>query len=95
MCGDAPLHDCDTGTSFSCTLFSLVATISIARNPHAPPVPYMAVGALPQLSAGDCAKYMKFYADLLDVELDLISSAACANSCKVCTDVLYCCTGQP
>ena len=33
-------------------------------------MPYMVADAFPQLSADDCATYIKFYADLLDVDLD-------------------------
>ena len=86
------------GTSFSC--IHVVQSGGDHFNCTQPPRAASAVhGSRCRVaaSAGDCAEDIKFYADLLDVdvELDLISSAACANSCKVCNDVLYCCTGQP
>ena len=41
-----------------------------ARNTHRKLGPYMAVDDFPQLSADECAEYIKFYADRLRVELD-------------------------
>ena len=63
------------GTSFSIARAARVAQSGAdhhlwARNTHAPPMPYMVADAFPQLSADDCATYIKFYADLLDVDLD-------------------------
>ena len=78
------------GTSFSFARAAQVVQsgsdhFKWARYTHAPPMPYMAVNAFPQLSAGDCAEYIKFYADLLRVELDPdVLSGVCQQLQGVC-----------
>jgi len=63
-------------------MIAMGTSLSLARATHvvqsasdqfqwpAPLLPYMEVHAFPQLSADDCAKYITFYADRLDVDLD-------------------------
>ena len=88
------------GTSFSIARAARVAQSGAdhhlwARNTHAPPMPYMVADAFPQLSADDCAEYIKFYADLLGVALDpAVLNDVCNQLQGVC-HVLHRCTGQP
>ena len=88
------------GTSFSFARATKVVHsgadhLRWARSTHAPSMPYVAVNAFPQLSVGECAAYIKFYADLLDVALDpAVLSGVCNQLQGVC-HVLHCCSGQP